>query len=708
MNPELPSSATRRSWLVLLAGLLVYVGVQGYLTVSPLRNWNLTPEVDDCLTYVLKSQQMRECFDQSCPALKDLRAQLLAKRGEVVSPNVAQHRLFAGSRVFPVYHPLFSVLLLGLSKTSLTLMEAYRFLWTLAPLIFGLSFAYWLTVLFGPGAAGVALMLLAFKVFPDTGLHHLVPSNLTMAIAVVMWARIIAGRGWAPWSLVFGSVVLVTMHLVGVIYAALGVVLALSLADPKNRRRLIWAGGAVSTLITILLLVARFVKKPAFVFPFLLPPGDNPWWRLVVGIGQNVKQVIVENVKLAEWLWGSPALFLGALVLGLATLRTPDRQVVLKILLIYSIFLGLLLFYVSNHPADVFLRVWIPLVVLLFGVVAQAICFTINLALEWWRQPRPASREEGRLNLATFWPVVAAAVLLGYAGEMIFRGAEQVAVVTRHLRDKEPLALYPSQPEMLLARARPGDRVLYTSLIVMDYYLIYGALRLGAIYYHPDLGGVQEYARWLSHPDLRFAVAFHPTVYHPSFEGRNEANYWQTLPDFRYSALSEARRHGPLAREGKIPAALYCWLDLKSMTGEAATTLNLLIDNPQGPGILEAVPLDPQGTPLEGRRQVLTVPGQWSGRLTVALGALPSKATIRLRFPRQTDRYQISGLTFGEGPLRWPWAQKALLTFYPREGSCGPVSVSFDPAALLPESLRGRRLSVLDDRGSSVLLELHP
>ena len=33
-------------------------------------------------------------------------------------------------------------------------------------------------------------------------------------------------------------------------------------------------------------------------------------------------------------------------------------------------------------------------------------------------------------------------------------------------------------------------------------------------------------------------------------------------------------------------------------------------------------------------------------------------------------------------------------------------SVSFDPAALLPELLKSRRISVLDDRGSSVLLEL--
>src|SRR3974377_1772807 len=69
-------------WLLLLIGLLVYVGMQSYLSVSPLRNWTLVPEVKDGLTYVLKSQQMLECFQQNCPALNDLHEQLFGKGGD--------------------------------------------------------------------------------------------------------------------------------------------------------------------------------------------------------------------------------------------------------------------------------------------------------------------------------------------------------------------------------------------------------------------------------------------------------------------------------------------------------------------------------------------------------------------------------------------------------------------------------------------------
>jgi hypothetical protein len=700
-------------WLLLVVGLLIYVGVQGYLTVTPLRHWTLTPEVDDCLTYVLKSQQMLECFDQRCPALNDLRDQLTQKPGDPpATPEASKQKGLVISRVFPVYHPLFSALLIGLSKLGMhgNLMEAYRFLWTLAPLIFGLAFAYWLATIFNPAVAGVALILLAFKVFPDTGLHHLVPSNLTMALAVVLWTRIISRRGWAPWSLVLGSLVLVTMHLIGIIYAAMAGVIALALADKEDRKRLLLVGAAVFAGIIILFLVERFVRGAggtAFVKLSLLLFGGHSGWQILRGTAQNALQVIVDNVRLSEGLWGSPTIFCGAVVLGLGTLGPASRRVVSRILLIYGLVFGGFMFYVSSHPADVLFRLWIPLVVLLFGLVAQAICFSVDASKAWWRDRKQASPSTGPVDLKRFWPLILLAVLLGYSGQMISRGAEQVQVMATYLREKEPLALYPSQPKDLLAHAHPGDRVLYTSFIVMDYYFINGALRLGAVYYNPALHGTWTTSKWLTRPDLRFAVAFQPTVYHPSFEGREEANWWPSMPDFRYSPLNRRHSHGPLAREGKIPAALYRWLDIKATTKDVPKTLRLDIENPQGARVIEITPLDQAGKPLDQYRQALDITAHYSGWLTIDLAKLPPEAATRLVFPQDSDKLQVSGLTFGvEDRLHWPWAQKALMSFQPRNDCNGPITVNFDPAALLPQQLRGRQITVMDDRGSSVLLEL--
>jgi len=709
VNPARPAPGSPGAWVLLAVGLLIYVGVQGYLTVSPLRHWTLVPEVDDGLTYVLKSQQMRECFDQSCPALNDLRDQLLSQPGDPPPGSEAyKQRVLAFSRVFPVYHPLFSAILIGISKLGLdgNLMAAYRVLWTLAPLIFGLAFAGWLTVIFGPGVAGVALILLAFKVFPDTGLHHLVPSNLTMALAVVLWARLIARRGWAPWSLVLGSLALAAMHLIGLIYAGMSGLLALLLAERRNRKRLLVVLGAMTAGLFVFLLAERLVKGAAFVNPLMFFSGGRDFGQILRGIGQNVLQVIVDNVRLADGLWGSPAIFCGAVALGLGTLEQATRRVVLRILLLLGLVLGGFTFYVSSHPADILFRLWIPLVVLLFGLVAQALRYSLGLAAAWWRQSRQSPPTEEALDLKRFWPVILVAVLLGYSGQMIARGAEQVQTMAGYLREKEPLALYPSQPQELLARARPGDRVLYTSFILMDYYLINGGLRLGAVYYHPAFQGGRITAEWLTRPELRFAVAYQPTMYHPSFEGKDEANWWVKSPEFRFSPLSQARGQGPLAREGKIPAALYHWLDLQATTKDVSRTLRLRIDNPGGDAVMEIVPLDHEGKPLEQYRQKLQIPERRSGWLSVDLAAMPPYASVRLRFPRDSDKFSLSGLTFGEDRHRWPWAQKALLTFQPRTDATGPVTVSFDPAVLLPPPLRNRQISVLDDRGSSVLLEL--
>jgi hypothetical protein len=363
------------------------------------------------------------------------------------------------------------------------------------------------------------------------------------------------------------------------------------------------------------------------------------------------------------------------------------------------------MFYVSNHPGDVIFRLWIPLVVLLFGLVAQAIGMTMERAIAWWRERRSSPSKEDALDLQRFWPVLAAAVLLGYAGDMVFKGAEQIQTMVPYLRAKEPLALYPEQPEKLMALARPGDRVLYTSFIVMDYYLIYGALGLGAVYYHPALEETQSYSEWLTRSDLRFAVAFQPTVYHPSFAGKDETRWWPTMPDLRYSSLSDRQKHGPLARDGKIPAALYRWLDIKAKTRDVPKTLRLNIDNPRREAVLEVAPLNQEGKPLDQYRQVFKIQPRWSGWLEVDLAGMPPDAAIRLIFPRETDKFQIKRINFGEDRHHWPWAQKALVTFHPRDCAY-PIPVSFDPAALLPEQLRGRQITVVDDRGSTVLLEL--
>ena len=357
--------------LICLSGLVIFLLVQGALMNLPLANWSLTPELDDSLTYVLKTRQMQECLFQSCPALDDLRQQLNAPAPD----PAATHQLdLARSRLFPVYHPLFSILLLGLAKTGLGLMAAYQWLWRFSPLFFGLAFAYLLTELTGPAAAGIALALLAFKVFPDTGLHHLVPSNLTMAGAVAVWARIISRRGWAPWTLGLSSLLLPAMHPVGVLYTVVSLGLALILARPHHRKKVLLVAGFMVLVISSIFFISSWVKGIALVQFTLVPPVPNPVTYIISGALQSVQAVIVEIIRSEGGLFGAAPLFLAAVVLGWMTLPVEKRRLNFIILVLNGLLLFGMLFYVSSHPADVILRLWIPLVVILFGLVGQAFC----------------------------------------------------------------------------------------------------------------------------------------------------------------------------------------------------------------------------------------------------------------------------------------------------------------------------------------------
>ncbi len=690
--------------LSLAAGLLLYLGVQGALLNLPLTGWSLVPEVDDALTYVLKTKQLQECWRQNCPALEDLKQQLFVPTPD---PAAAKQMDLARSRLFPVYHPLFSLLLLGLHRLGLDLLAAYQWLWRLSPLLFGGAFACLLTVLVGPAAAGMALGLLAFKVFPDTGLHHLVPSNLAMAAAVLVWARLVARQGWAPWTLVLSALILPGIHPVGVLYSLVSLGLALCLASPLQRRRLLLVVAAAGAVLGSFFLLASLSTGVFLVRFTVVPHVDAPVTYMLQGALENLQALVVAVVRSAGGLFGGAPWFLAALTLGWLTLPPARRRPVAVLLGLNLGLLTVMLFYVSSHPGDVILRLWIPMVVGLFGLVGQA-----GAALAGWcfgAEPAPSARKEAdtpawaRRGWAA---VLLLAAYLGFALSMAATGAEQVVTYIDYLRRRQPLALQASQVDLLLAQARPGERVLYNSLILMPYYFIHGAMRLGAVYDHPDLRRLPPLAAWLQQPNLRFAVVYHPTVYHPSFAGVDEPRWWISSPTFRSSPLDRPRRFGPLAREGKIPLGEYDWLELEVAAPTPPTRLRLQLEN-RGEAMtlgVAAVPDDPARG--EDAALNLDVPAGWSGWREVDLRPLGPTGRLRLLLPPAAARCWLSGLGYSDSPHTWPWQEQARLRARPRDPAAPEIRVSFDPRSLVPPPLRQRTITVLDDRGSSVLLRL--
>ena len=687
------------SILVFWIGLILCLAVQGALTIQPLMNRALPPEFDDAVGYLVKTAQMEECFHQDCPALEDLRPQLLSPSK---SAEAAAEKDLAASRIFPVYHFSYSALLLGLKGLGLSLMEAHNAVWICAPLFFCLAFACFLWSLWGRTVAGLALILLATKVFPGTGLHLVQPSNLAMGLAVFMWARLIARRGQAPITLLAGTLVLIATHPVGRIYAAMAVLFALALADrPKSPRMIVPAISALA-LVALTFIISPLVDRPHLFNEPVFPGGDGFLFAFFGGVARSVVEIFSTLVRHEAGLTGAAPIFCAAVVLGYLTLDRSDRERVLRVFLIYAFFLVVLVFYGPTQPADAFLRLWIPMMVLLSGAVARSIL----QALAWSRDAAGALRAgPDRVGIQTIWPLVLAAFLLGYAGHMMIRGAEQVQATIEHRQRRQPLALDPAQPSALLARAAKGDRVVYNSMILMPFYFIHGAMRLGAVYYHPALAGEAATGPWMTEPRPRFLVAYHPLVYHPSFEGVREHNWWESPPDFYQSPLSARRRHNPLLREGVLTAASLRWIQFVPQTGPLAGVPRVFIQNPGKSSYLFVVPIGPLGNPEWRRKYRVVVPAGQSGWMDLD-GMTPGDTGFRLVMPDARAGFKIGGMRFTPGPLHWPWSVKAAVVVETRDGETGEVRRSFDPIELAPPGLHGRPLRVLDDRGSSVLVEI--
>ncbi len=696
------SARLRRSLgrLLFAGGLILWLSVQGALMLVPLWTRALPPEVDDSLTYVLKSVQMEECFKQDCPALQDLRRQHYPQGSEA-----QREKGLADSRIFPVYHPLLSLMMVGLKKLGLGWMATYKAVWTVGPVFFALAFAYLLATLWGLPAAGIALSLLAFKVFPDTGLQRVVPSNLAMGMAVLIWARIISCNGSAIWTLIVGSLLMMAMHPIGRIYAVMAAVLALSVSGLYRDRRAGIAALSVLFLVILAFLVFKFAGIPGFVDIHILPSGKLPLLRMIMGAGESAWEILGEILRLEGGLFGSFALFCGVTVMGFLTTPQETRSPAAKIVLIYLAFLFAILFYVSDHPGDVFFRMWIPLVVVLFGAVGRAIWYALG---QTWGLTVRCLKGDLRpgITFQSAWPVALLAVLLGYSLHMMVMGGEQVYATEEFMRHRQPLDFKPTQPRLLLEKARQGDRVLYTSMMVMPYYFIHGAMKLGAVYYHSAMQGTKTAKEWLNRPDLHFAVTYNPTVYHPTFEGVQENRWWITDPAFRYTPLYTPRTNRPISMEGTISSSRFRHIDIVPKGWNFPGVLRLLIKN-MGKGTeVRLLCLDRSGTSIQQKGTKAAIPAGFHGWIRLPLKDAGKRERFRIILPARKPGILIGGIVFGNDKHRWPWAQKARLTFMPVYSRGGPITVSFDPADILPAPLGRKKISVLDDSGSSVLFRI--
>jgi hypothetical protein len=691
------------SWFFLFFGLAIWVAVQSYLIYGPLSQRDQFPEVDDSLAYLVRTQVMEECSSLDCKALLDLKNQFDAMPP---GPDMQRQSEIAGF-AFPLYHPLFSTILLSINQITHDLFSTFRILWLLSPLFWGIAFACFLTSLWGRTVAGLTLILIAFKIFPGPGLHYLTPSNLTIMIALLIWARILTRNGSAPVTLILGSLLMVAIHPLGILLTLITIFLALALSEKKKRKQL-YIMLLFSSVVCIPIVFFTSLADQFQVYQTVNPAHILSSFQILLNnIGKNFLEIVIQLIRYKTSFFGSLLVLFPATLVGVFYLDKGQRKNMIITLSILFLFLlsSLCHSHALTPNGSLFFRLLIPFAVILFGALPHVMYIVATNALNY------AKNTTNRRATAPYSPksllssVLILALLSGYILETIVPGMIHIQAMREHMIKRQPLSFHDSQVQLLLSKANPEDKILYTSTMIMASYFAHNCLQLGAIYYHPAFAKSEATSLLLQQKNLRFAVAYNPAVFHPSYTGLDEKNRCITSPEISFTPLSEPRRSDPINQEGSIPVKNFHWIEIRTNHHDAIKEIRVFVTNP-GKEISLKLIQHARDFPqtAENSTTKLIIPAAWNDWITFSLRDTNQGDTYRLLLPKGDSKATIGGISFNNEHF-WPWSHHATMILQGKDTETGRVELSFDPSDLLPTELENKPVTVIHDQGSSVLLE---
>ncbi|MBI4678108.1 MAG: hypothetical protein HY748_11050 [Elusimicrobia bacterium] len=345
----------------LRTGLAVFVVVK-CLFVLLFTKASAVPRLgDDSFVYLWQGQLMVSSIEKTSPAVKDIK-ELWALDDRPSLPT-SIFRAYTQMQVSTLYpFSAHSLLTGGLLALGIPARWAFCATEIIIAILLAVGIAAFLKELFGEGAAGFALALLSVSVFPLHGLQQLVPSVMCLALALILWARILANAN--PWPGPFllalalaGIHQIAKAYLVGAL--ALAVVAALAARDWSSRR---WCmiGGMVLALASAFILA-----RPMLPYH---PPGTVAW---------DVGTVTLANARinwpaargfLLEYA-GNNLLTLGLCCGGVVFFgRCHLTRLGGSVLVLCSAMLaGSLLHLIPHFEADLFCRLLVPCVILVAG-----------------------------------------------------------------------------------------------------------------------------------------------------------------------------------------------------------------------------------------------------------------------------------------------------------------------------------------------------
>ncbi len=640
---------------VLVFIVIVYVLAQAsidfptFSTTNPLRD-------DDIYGYLLKAAQMESgCVEQDCPALSDLHAQFTKPSQD---PDVAGYRNRVYHRLFVVYHPLHSAAIVGLHGLGIDYEIGYDLIAAIAKVAMPLAVAYFIYTVWGAPTTIVSLLLLTPTLFSGSGIHIIKMHVIVLSLAMVLWANIYKDSSRAGTQLFVFSLVMGLIHPLGKLLGLGSLVLYLCLTWPLKQKQVQWALASGVT-IAILFIAPSLITAPELDFdPVAFYPGQ---WDYFTELVDGLKLIWMEVSEWAGAIGGWIAL-LPLSALGLWS--HPERKKIFFLSgLIAAVLLSGLVYVVPWYGTISFPRVWPLAAIFLTAAFAAGLLALLEVALQGVRIQ--AGRGSAKISagwLAILPAFIAALVLLGAGNYLATQSSRYLETAKRSVQtgdfiNRQQLRLL-EQPELTQA----NNTVLYMDELALHYYMTYGALDHGAIYYTalrftPDLDA------WLQQREgeIAFVVNRNPLMQMP-----HDENGMILLENDAFLRIDFA--------DGSVDDGTAILL------GERATQLSLKIAyqdlQETKTWVIEA-----------GETGWFLLPEETAGSQVV---------TIR---STSGESFSVGGLRFDEGAeTLWPWDRGLALTY----NRAGEKIV----ADLLASSLAAPldfEITVMDDRGLFLL-----
>ncbi|MFQ5646952.1 MAG: hypothetical protein ACE5GM_08490 [bacterium] len=669
-------------------GLIIYFYAQWGMFLRVYRNRTSPIEANDAYAYIAKAAQMQECFFQDSPALNDLHRQIQNRNTESERFRRINKRM-EFLRGFVVYAPLHSLLLVGLHQTGLSWESAYKTLSGIGVTGLGLAIAFWLYTVWGSGAAGITLFLLTFHIFPDQGLHYIVPGNLTLGIAMVTWGLIIKQRDAAARIMIGAIIIMIAMHPIGRLYSLATVALYFLLSGrPRDKRTRVLCGAGVMLAI-IPFMLPSLVSRPVLSLPSYKRSLSLIQYSLN-GTRKNINRAafVVNDQVLTNYNWleivrqklgryralpfpgymsivSSYAVLLALFVMGLVFAEPYRIRVIFRMLALLTLMLaGSLFYWRIERPALLFLRLWPSFGIMFLGAVGNAAWFWID-SLFTFLQKLSAKK--------TVTPAGAGLAILGLisGGGVVVQQSVSFKnynkTITR-MAYKRNYAMDPDQPAMVLSRSRKGDSVLYTNEVAMHYFFAHGLYRLGAFYW-------------------------------PAIKG-DAGKFWAgRRSNIRYVASWNAVKENL----GTLPL-FYNWkIEFRSTELKRLDSLFFHLENRGDEAVIELAFPDKQ-SPKTIR---FKVPPRFTGWLQAPADNRPPADNFLITVIRKNVHVRLKGLRLSKDKgLNWPWDQgvslKMLLPLH--RAAIKPKTIDFKTTDICPEL--GLPLRIVADSGSSLLAEV--